>query len=156
MALTSYQDFVAGGATDAQRILNHAWWVKGQGERNFYALEVDPSTGALPVTLSSSSPRVKAWNASNNYASVNVTTAAYVELVASTGAAASRLLVFDGSGQVMKIAFGAAASEVDQFYISPGGWDAAVEISVPINTRVSVRAISATASAGYLVIAAFS
>lgn len=158
MALTTFQSFVASNPRDAQRVLNHAWLARGAGTNDFYFVEVDPTTGAFPITISSSTPRTKAWNVAYNYAGGSVTTGAYTEILsaAANTAASTRLLVFDGSGQVMKIATGALGAEVDQFYISPGGWDAPVEISIASGVRVSVRAVSDTASAGYLVIAAFS
>ena len=83
----------------------------------------------------------------NDYGSVNVTTAAYVALIASTSGAANLMEIFDSSGQTLKIAFGAAASEVDQFLVFPGG-NGPVSISVPASTRVSIRAVSASATVG--------
>lgn len=150
--LTKYQDFVP--ISDRERVLNHAWLAQGEGTTDFYFLQVDPATGSLPVTVSAGSPRSKAWNALLDYSSSNVGTGAYVEVVASTAATATRLLVFDGGGNPMVIATGAAAAEVDLFYVSPGGWDPAVEISIAAGTRISIKALSGTSNSGFLVIAA--
>lgn len=88
----------------------------------------------------------------NDYSTTNVTTAAYVQLVASTSNDINRLHIFDSSGQDLVLATGAAASEVDQIQISPGGWDAPVDLFIPSGSRISVKAVSATASAGVLII----
>jgi hypothetical protein len=83
----------------------------------------------------------------NDYSSTNVTTAAYVELIASTSNAYKEIEIFDSSGQTLKLAFGAAASEVDKMLIFPGG-NSTVRLAVPAATRISIKAVSATASVG--------
>lgn len=83
----------------------------------------------------------------NDYSSVNVTTAAYVTLIASTAQAYKQFEIFDSSGQTLVIAFGAAASEVNQFLVFPGG-NGAIRKSVPSGTRVSIKAVSANATVG--------
>lgn len=83
----------------------------------------------------------------NDYTSVNVTTAAYVQLVASTTSTTNMVEVFDSSGQTLALAVGAVASEVIQFYITPGG-NGQVPLAIPSGSRVSIKAISATASVG--------
>lgn len=88
----------------------------------------------------------------NDYSSTNVTTATYVQLIASTTLEVNRLLIFDSSGQDLVLAIGAAASEVDQIQIAPGGWDSPVELFVPSGSRVSIKSKSATASSGILLI----
>lgn len=87
----------------------------------------------------------------NAYATTSVTTAAYVQLVASTTIAATEIEIFDSSGQTLVLAFGAAAAEIDQIYIFPGG-NGKVTLAVPAATRVSVKAVSATASVGELLV----
>lgn len=88
----------------------------------------------------------------NDYSTTNVTTAAYVQLVASTTAAIHRMHIFDSSGQDFVLATGGAGSEVDQIQISPGGWDSPVELYIPSGTRISIKSKSATASSGILLI----
>lgn len=87
--------------------------------------------------------------ARNDYTSTSVTTAAYTQLVASTSNATTEIEIFDSSGQTLALATGAAASEVIQIYIFPGG-NGRVPLTIAAGTRVSVKAISATASIGEL------
>ncbi len=82
---------------------------------------------------------------------VPVTTAAYTQIVASTAVATKSLQLFDSSGKVLVVAFGAAASEVDQFYIMPGG-NGNVPCEIPAGTRISIKAVDANATSGQLVI----
>lgn len=88
----------------------------------------------------------------NDYSSTNVTTAAYVQLVASTANNINRLYIFDSSGQDFVLATGAAASEVDQIAIPPGGIEAPVDLFIPSGTRISIKSKSATASSGLLIV----
>lgn len=87
----------------------------------------------------------------NDYASVNVTTAAYVQLIASTSAAISEIEIFDSSGQTLVLAIGAAASEVNQIYILPGG-NGRIPLSIAAGVRVSIKAVSANATVGEITI----
>lgn len=87
----------------------------------------------------------------NDYSSVNVTTSAYVQLIASTTADVLRLQIFDSSGQTLLLAVGGSGSEVDQFYIFPGG-NGEVSHAIASGSRISVKAVSATANVGELTI----
>ena len=82
-----------------------------------------------------------------DYAVNPVNTTAFVQLVASTTATASEIEIFDSSGQTLALAFGAAAAEVIQINIFPGG-NGRVMLLVPAGTRVSIKAISGNATAG--------
>lgn len=136
----------------------------------FYQATQPVSTTQLPsalgqTTMSASLPVVIASNQStlnvtqggsaavthvrNDYTSTSVTTAAYVQLVASTGSTVNSIEIFDSSGQTLVLATGAAASEVDQIIIFPGG-NGKVSLTIAASTRVSVKALSATASVGEL------
>lgn len=79
---------------------------------------------------------------------VNVTTAAYTELIASTAGAVSQLFIFDSSGETMILAVGGIGSEVDTLYIFPGGFSGPVDIAISAGSRISVKALSANATAG--------
>lgn len=113
------------------------------------------AAGSLPVVLASDQSSIPSSDAGNtplqfirnDYTSVNVTTAAYVQLIASTSGITNVLEIFDSSGQTLKIAFGAAASEVDQFLVFPGG-NGRITCKIAASTRISIRAVSATASVG--------
>lgn len=83
----------------------------------------------------------------NDYTSTNVTTSAWVQLVASSGNAINEIEVFDSSGQTLEIGTGGSGSEVRLIIVFPGG-NGRVPVSIPISTRISIRAISATANAG--------
>lgn len=119
------------------------------------AVAADP---ALVVAISpNNTPVAPSGRASsqlirNDYSTTNVTTAAYVQLVASTANVINRLWIFDSSGQDFVLATGAAASEVDRIRIPPGGWDSAIELNIPAGTRISIKASSATASSGILIV----
>jgi hypothetical protein len=87
--------------------------------------------------------------ARNDYTSTNVTTGAYVQLIASTSGTTNQLYIFDSSGQTLVLAVGGVGSEVDQAYIPPGG-NGQLNLTIPSGSRVSVKAVSATATAGEL------
>jgi hypothetical protein len=81
------------------------------------------------------------------YTSTTVTTSAYTQILASTSGAVTLVEIFDSSGQTMLLATGAAGSEVDQIYIFPGG-NGQVPLSIGSGVRVSIKAVSASASVG--------
>lgn len=84
----------------------------------------------------------------NQYSSNPVTTSAWVQIYASLPNATRAISVFDSSGQIMVLGVGAAGSEVPQtWYIFPGGTDL-VPVYLPSSARISLEAISGTASAG--------
>lgn len=87
----------------------------------------------------------------NDYSSTNITTAAYVQLVASTTDDTQEIEIFDSSGQALYLAVGAAASEVNQMIIFPGG-NGRVRLQILAGSRVSAKAITATANTGFLAI----
>ena len=83
----------------------------------------------------------------NAYGTTPVTTAAYVQLVASTGDQIRKVQIFDSSGETLEFATGAGGAEVPLFYIFPGGVETLVDI--PAGTRISLKAVTANATAGY-------
>lgn len=83
-----------------------------------------------------------------DYTGTNVTTGAWVQLIAATAADINELLIFDSSGQTMELGTGAAASEARKLIIPPGGLSHAVSLRIASGTRVAIRAISGTAIAG--------
>lgn len=85
----------------------------------------------------------------NDYTATNVTTAAYVQLIASTTSTTNLVEVFDSSGQTMILAVGGSGSEVDQFFIFPGG-NGDVPLAIPAGSRISIKAKTATANVGYI------
>lgn len=87
----------------------------------------------------------------NDYTSTNVLTSAYVQLVASTTDIINKIYVTDSSAQTLKIAVGAAASEVDQFYIAPN-FTGVIDLYIPASSRISIKSVSATANTGQLLL----
>jgi len=83
---------------------------------------------------------------------VPVTTGAWTELIAATGAITKQLEIFDSSGQLLELGTGAAAAEVRKLLITPGGNDDILGVSIPAGTRISVRAVDADTAAGFLAI----
>lgn len=83
-----------------------------------------------------------------SYSSTNVTTSAYVQLIASTSTSAGHLEVCDTSAHLLKIASGAAGSETDLFTVQPSGCVVLSIYLVP-GTRLSIEAIDANATTGF-------
>jgi hypothetical protein len=86
-----------------------------------------------------------------DYTSGTVTTGAYTQLDASLAGDCNSIEIFDSSGETLLLATGAAASEVDLLYITPGG-NGRIPVRIASGTRLSVKAVSASASAGELVL----
>lgn len=84
-----------------------------------------------------------------DYSSTSVTTSAYTTVAASLSDSVTQILFSDQSGQVMVIAVGGSGSEVDKFYIPVGG-SGVIDLAIPSGSRVSVKAVTGTASSGDL------
>lgn len=80
------------------------------------------------------------------YSSTNVTTGAWVQIVASTPNPIETAVIFDSSGQTLELGTGASGQEVSQMLIPPGG--GSFPVSIGGGTRLSIRAVSATANTG--------
>lgn len=124
-----------------------------QGIASMTALKVDGSAVTQPVSVAG---RSKVLLYRNDYSSVNVTTSAYVQVVASTAAAINRLYIADTSGSAMILAVGGAGAEVDQLYIGPGGSDAPYELNIPASSRIAIKALDVSATSGQMVLTALS
>jgi hypothetical protein len=146
MPLTSFPNFA-----NKHQVIQHLWCAKGQGVDTIYVLEVDPVTGAFPASFT---PAVytPVDLISHSYASTNVTTAAYVEIEASTADDASQIMIADSSGCRLILATGAAASEVPLLYIPEGSWEFPIPVSIAAGTRLSIKALDTTATSGYMTI----
>lgn len=112
-----------------------------------------------PVVIASDQSAVKVTQqgrsvvtrARNAYSSTNVTTSSYTQLVASLGSAVNEIEIFDSSGETLVIATGAAGSESDQIYVFPGG-NGRVPLAIAASARVSIKAVSASATSGEIAI----
>jgi hypothetical protein len=86
------------------------------------------------------------------YSSTNVTTGAWVQLLASVGATAIKEIeIFDSSGETLELGVGASGSESVRVYVIPGG-NGKIPMQIAINTRLAIRAVSATANVGEIVV----
>lgn len=128
--------------------------------RSVLATRHEAAATPISVRVSNGSaftPAVRTYadSARNAYASTSVTTGAWVQLIASTAAEINAMTLFDSSGQTLELGTGAAAAETRKLIIPPGGIDGQFGINIPAGTRVSVRAVSATASVGELTLTGF-
>lgn len=128
------------------------------GGGGYVAVKVNPS-GALTTEVSGS-VSVTNFPAALNYidrirlvySSTNVTTGAWVQLLASVGATAVKEIeIFDSSGETLELGVGAAGSEASKSYVFPGG-NGRIPLQIVENSRLSIRAVSATANVGEIVI----
>jgi hypothetical protein len=103
-------------------------------------VSIVPSTGRSIVT-----------RARHVYSVTPVTTAAYQQLVLSLAATVNEVEIFDSSGETLVLATGGAGSEVDQAFVFPGG-NGRIPLTITSGTRISVKAVSATANAGEIAI----
>ena len=101
------------------------------------------------LALSLSAPCFAANLGRIAYGSTSVTTGAYVTVIASVTNGGQSISVCDSSTATMKIAIGDAGSEVDIVEVHPSTC-VVYPVSVKSGTRVSVEAVSGTASSGEL------
>jgi len=85
----------------------------------------------------------------------SITGAAYTQLTADTGGSEVRAVqIFMSTGDPMLLAVGAAAAEVDQLIVIPGGSPHQIlPITIPANSRVSLKRLAAgTTASGQVLI----
>lgn len=87
-----------------------------------------------------------------SYSSTNVTTSAYVTLIGSTLIPCSQIMITDTSGKLLKLAVGGVGAEIDLFQVPVSG-TVVINLQalsvIPLGSRVSLKAIDATAATGY-------
>ena len=118
-------------------------------ESNF-PTTVDTNVGAVGASTPRSVDGARSLTTvlgSINTASTNITTSAYVQLIASTAAAVTRLYMWNTTGSIIKFATG--ASPTDFFYLGPGG-TATADVAIAASTKISLEALDQTASAGWI------
>jgi hypothetical protein len=99
-------------------------------------------------------PRLPVFRIRNDYAVTPVTTGAWVQLAASIPRANS-MEVFDSSGRIMEISFGAVGAEsasIFPMFITPGGNNNPIRILFGEGMRISIRAVDNNATAGQIAI----
>lgn len=78
--------------------------------------------------------------------------AAWVQLLASVGATAIKEIeIFDSSGETLELGVGAPLGETSKVYVIPGG-NGRIPMQIAANSRLAIRAVSATANSGEIVI----
>lgn len=146
-------DLDTGGGTENRQGVNLRISASGG---SIEAKGQQTSANSIPVVLASDSTFAAVSGVGarqfirNDYSGTNVTTGAFVELTASLTQDMDQCEIFDSSGQTLEIATGAGGAEVVQFRVFPGG-NGLIPIDRAIfatATRVSIRAVSATADAG--------
>lgn len=87
----------------------------------------------------------------NDYTSTPVTSASYVQVVASTTSAATLVEIFDSSGQPVYLAVGGSGSEVNQLIVYPGG-NGQVPLAIAAGSRISLKSVSTSNTVGFITI----
>lgn len=87
----------------------------------------------------------------HNYEDTPVNDSAWSELFEATPDSAQSIFIFDGSGEVMELGTGAPGEEQHLMYINPGG-QGFLDVTLFFRTRLVIRAVSASASKGELVL----
>lgn len=90
----------------------------------------------------------------NDYTGTSITTSAYVQLTAATTSEVNSAEINDTSGQDLILALGAAGAEVDTYRI-PKNKAGIIPIHISVGTRISAKAVSASATTGTLIINLF-
>lgn len=85
-----------------------------------------------------------------NYESTPVTTSSWQEIAASLPADVSKISLADTSGEVLELGTGALGAEARKLLIPRGGIE--IETLITSGTRVSIRAVSANATTGEIVV----
>lgn len=129
-----------------------ALYKDGGAEYSFNAGATDAGTQRVTLASDSPTPALDGLSvldfALNNNSSVNITTGAYVELIASTSGTTKEIEILDTGGSFYYLATGAAASETDLLVIPPGG-NGRIPVEIASGTRISIKAIDGTANAGF-------
>lgn len=149
MALTAWPN-IARKLKD--EVLNVALYLKGVGEDQNYAIEVDPASGGIPVTPTPSAGRTYADSVYFSYLSTPVDTSTWQELIASTAETINEIFVYDTGGKIMELGVGAVGFETRIFLVSYGGPSSPVDILIAAGSRLCVRGITGTASTGDITI----
>lgn len=136
------------------------WWNLTTYGKQFIRLARMFGAGAIQLSgrpygayMSSCSSQTRAGNTvalvKNDYSTDPVTTSAYVEIIDVLSANVRQIFIFDSSGQSLYLAVGAAGSEVNKAFITPGG-NGAIDVSLPLGARVAIKAESGNATSGEL------
>ncbi len=114
-------------------------------------LAVRISDGSSFVTPASTG-RTYSDSARLDYSSSNVTTSAYVQVLASTAAAINAITVFNGCGESIYLATGGAGAEVVKSIVPPGGLDGTISLAIAASTRIAIKGLSGSCTSGQFII----
>jgi hypothetical protein len=145
---TTLRQFIQDKANTSQDVTVGLILSAAGTDGEVYVLETDPLNPTLPASFTLSTPTIRQF-AINNSTTTNITTGAYVQLIASTTNTTTEIEILDTGGRWYHLATGAAASETNILLIPPGG-NGRIPVGIAAGTRLSVRAIDGTANAGYL------
>lgn len=100
--------------------------------------------------------RIPVGQLRNVYTSTNVTTSTWVALGSSLTADVQELEIFDSSGSLMEIGYGASPSSVTVLcYIMPGGNTGRVTSLVNKGMQLYIKAVDVSATSGQIAINLF-
>lgn len=112
-------------------------------------------TGTVSLPTGAATAANQVYGATNiatlDFSSTPVTSAAYVTLLGATSAAVRKVQIFMSQGNPLILATGAAASEVDRIYVIPGG-NGLIDLTITTATRVSLKALSTSATEGIILV----
>ena len=86
-----------------------------------------------------------------DYEAENITTDTWRELTPLMPGSSQKALIFDSSGETMELGIGPEGSEQHLLYLNPGG-NGSIDLTITSKTRLSLRAVSANATKGELLI----
>ena len=156
--ITGTVSLPTGAATSALQTTGNtslATIATNSGTQATAALQTTGNTSL--ATIATNTGRGQAGRASANapvlnaYATTNITTSAYVQLVAATTAACNMVEVYNLSGSNLYLATGGSGSEVIQVIIPPGG-NGLIPLAIAASTRVSAKAADVNATSGSLAV----
>lgn len=87
--------------------------------------------------------------------STNITSGAWVEMIASLQYACSGILIHNSGAQPIRVGVGAAASEVNLGLVIPIGVSILVPVELARLSRVSLRSMGSTQSSGIITLSCF-
>lgn len=151
-ALAGYEFRVKSVSTNAILTAEAMPSAPSNGDAFSILRQTTPRVDSSGNVYSTVGGRAYADSALKDYSGGTVTTATWTQLIASTAAEINALSLFDSSGQVMELGVGALSSESRVLLIPPGGCDGVVPLRIAAGSRVSVRAVSANATVGLLVL----
>jgi hypothetical protein len=143
---------LAASGTNGSAVPSRTIQVGGSDGTNERTFSTDTS-GNLNVNIVSNggAGRTSVTNTVNNYASVNVTTSAYVTLISSTAQNINQVNIFDSSGRTLYLSYaatcGALASSSNTILIVPGG-SGLITWLIPSGNCVGIEAQDANATSG--------